>query len=464
MTLSADQMNTAEEACAFFAAAGFTDAGIAGLLGNIYAESHLRANCVEELLLKRYRDEGFLAWIDTPYDPENYARYAACFTTGVISREEFLSPRQYTGETYHRYGFGLCQWTTRARKGLLLALADDDGRPIDDVDLQLGLIYLELTTTYQDVWKILCSTGSVREATEAVLTQYECPANAEALLDTRTGYAEELLKILKGVNAMNIIFGSARIAEDGTVNGTRPGDNTGAEVSTQMYYKHRKGWKVLRANSADAANKIASAMAAACANAHIGYSQARRYTGVTLAKTVGWNPARIANACDVDCSSLVRICVAYGTSRDPGDFDTGSERAVLLATGLFSDVTWGVNQNTGAGLCNGDVLVTATKGHTGVIVSGAGVRKQTATASNIKKEGVYMFSCKQIYEGCPASNDVYLAQEILKARGLYKGALDKQFGPQMAAAVAQYQKARGLEVDKIVGPATWRDMIALPQA
>ena len=464
MILSADQLQTAEEAYAFFAAAGCTDAGIAGLLGNIYAESHLRASCVEELLLRRYRDEGFLpGWSEKLYDPANYARYMQLYQSGKISREEFLAPRQYTGEP-HQYGFGLCQWTTRARKERLLTIADDDGRPIDDVDLQLGLIYLELTTAWKSVWEVLCRAGSIREAAEAVLVKYECPANAEALVDIRTSYGEKLLKILKGVNAMSIIFGSARIAEDGTVNGTRPGDNTGAEVSTQMYYKHRKGWKVLRANSADAANKIASAMAAACANAHIGYSQARRYTGVTLAKTVGWNPARVANACDVDCSSLVRICVAYGTSRDPGDFDTGSERAVLLATGLFSDVTWGVNQNTGAGLCNGDVLVTATKGHTGVIVSGAGVRKQTATASNIKKEGAYMFSCKQIYEGCPASNDVYLAQEILKARGLYKGALDKQFGPQMAAAVAQYQKARGLEVDKIVGPDTWKDMIALPQA
>lgn len=463
MTLSADQMNTAEEACAFFAAAGCTDAGIAGLLGNIYAESHLRANCVEELLLKRYREESYLVWTDTPYDPENYARYAACFAAGVISREEFLSPRQYTGKP-HQYGFGLCQWTTRARKERLLALADDDDRPIDDVDLQLGLIYLELTTIWKSVWQVLTTTDSVSDATKAVLTKYECPANAEALLDTRTGYAEELLKILKGVNAMNIIFGSARIAEDGTVNGTRPGDNTGAEVSTQMYYKHRKGWKVLRANSADAANKIASAMAAACANAHIGYSQARRYTGVTLAKTVGWSPARIANACDVDCSSLVRICVAYGTSRDPGDFDTGSERAVLLATGLFSDVTWGVNQNTGAGLCNGDILVTRSKGHTGVIVSGATVRSTSTTAGTNtadKKGAAYMFSVQQIYEGCPASNSVYLAQEILKSRGIYTGALDKEFGPQMAAAVLKYQRIRHLEADRIVGPATWKDMLGL---
>jgi hypothetical protein len=469
MDLDTTQLATAEEAYDFFVTVGCTDAGIAGLLGNIYAESHLRANCVEELLLKRYRDEGFLpGWSSIAYDPANYERYMALYQSGKISREEFLSPRQYTG-TQHQYGFGMAQWTTEERKKNLVSMAAGNGTTIDEEETQFGLIYYELMKSYPSVWRVLCSASSVREAAAAVLQQYECPADtSDAVIDRRTAYGEDILKIvkkMKGVIRMGIIFGSARIAEDGTVNGSQPGDNTGAEVSTQSYYKHRKGWKVLRANSAEAANKIASAMAAACANAHIGYSQARRYTGVNLARSVGWNPALIANACDVDCSSLVRVCVAYGTGKDPGDFDTGSERSALLATGLFSDVTWGINTSTGAGLCNGDILITATKGHTGVIVSGAGVRaantSESTGAATAGQKGAYMFTTQQIYEGCPASNSVYLAQEILKARGLYEGALDKDFGPQTAAAVRAYQQARHLEVDAIVGPATWRDMIAL---
>ena len=465
LTLSDRQKQTARCCFGFFAACGATDAGAAGLLGNLYAESRLYSDCVEELLLRRYREEGFLpGWSSAPYSPENYTRYMALYNGGQITLAEFLHPRKYTGAV-HQYGFGMAQWTTEERKKNLISMAAGNGTTIDDEETQFGLIYYELVKYYQSVWRVLCSASSVREAAAAVLKRYECPADtSDAVIDRRTAYGEDILKIVKkmrGETAMSIIFGSARIAEDGTANGSRPGDNTGAEVSTQSYYKHRKGWKVLRANSADAAARIASAMAGACANPRIGYSQARRYTGVNLARSVGWNPALIANDCDVDCSSLVRVCVAYGTGKDPGDFDTGSERAVLLATGLFTDVTWGINQDTGAGLCNGDILVTATKGHTGVIVSGAGVRKQAAAVSNVKKEGVYMFECKQIYEGCPASNDVYLAQEILKSRGLYTGALDKEFGPLMAAAVEKYQRARGLEVDKIIGPATWRDMIAL---
>lgn len=464
MALSEVAKQNAEKAFRFFLSCGCTEAGAAGLIGNLYRESGLRSNYVEELLLSRYREEGFLKWTATPYDTINYSLYVSRYKTGDISREEFLSPRQYTKQA-HQYGFGLAQWTIRSRKEHLLSLAEEDRVSIDNLDMQLNLVYAELTTAYKAVWTVLTSTASVNDATSAVLKNYEAPANADALLPARVKSAKEILRIIKGEDTMGIIFGSARIGENGIVNGAQPGDQTNVEVSTQPYYKHRKGWRVLRAKDADAANRIAQCMASACANNRIGYSQEKRYTGVKIAQSVGWNTALIANNCDVDCSSLVRICVAYGTGKDPGDFDTGAERSVLLGTGLFTDVTWGVNTTTGNGLCNGDILVTATKGHTGVIVSGATVRTGTTGTTTAKKEGVvYMFTCKQIYEGCPASNDVYLAQEILKSRGLYKGALDKEFGPQMASAVEAYQKARGLEVDKIIGKNTWKDMIALQEA
>ncbi len=71
-----------------------------------------------------------------------------------------------------------------------------------------------------------------------------------------------------------------------------------------------------------------------------------------------------------------------------------------------------------------------------------------------------MFICNQIQSGS-TGNRVLLLQEILKARGLYAGNLDKTFGPQTLNAVKSYQKARNLTVDGIVGPATWRDLIAI---
>ena len=64
-------------------------------------------------------------------------------------------------------------------------------------------------------------------------------------------------------------------------------------------------------------------------------------------------------------------------------------------------------------------------------------------------------------------NSVLLLQEVLKARGLYKGGLDRAFGPATEQAVIDYQTARiamGAKLGKadgIVGPKTWDDLLAL---
>lgn len=84
----------------------------------------------------------------------------------------------------------------------------------------------------------------------------------------------------------------------------------------------------------------------------------------------------------------------------------------------------------------------------------------TKTSTGTAKGSGYMFAPEQIKLGSK-NNSVLLAQEILKARGLYTGDLDKDFGSGTKAAVVKYQKARGLDPDGIVGPKTWADMIAI---
>ena len=80
---------------------------------------------------------------------------------------------------------------------------------------------------------------------------------------------------------MGIIFGSARIDENGNISGGTAGDQTGNEVSTQAYYMHSKGWYDLRPKDADVAAKIAEAMQQACENNNIGYDQNQRNTVMT---------------------------------------------------------------------------------------------------------------------------------------------------------------------------------------
>ena len=76
------------------------------------------------------------------------------------------------------------------------------------------------------------------------------------------------------------------------------------------------------------------------------------------------------------------------------------------------------------------------------------------------------FKLEQVRRGDKGSS-VLLLQEILKARGLYKGGLDRAFGPATEKAVIDYQTARieaGAKLGKadgIVGPKTWEDLLGL---
>lgn len=161
---------------------------------------------------------------------------------------------------------------------------------------------------------------------------------------------------------MAVIIGSARHDEHGNCySGGKAGDQTGQEVSTQKFYNHSKGWYVIRAKNDRVAEKLAEAMQIACSNSNIGYDQSERYGVIKH----GIN-TKVKTECD--CSSLVRACIIYASGKDVGDFNTSNERSVILKSGLFEDVG---SYKLGDTLYNGDILVTRTKGHTVIVVSGA---------------------------------------------------------------------------------------------
>ena len=164
---------------------------------------------------------------------------------------------------------------------------------------------------------------------------------------------------------MEIIFGSARIDENGNISGGRAGDQTGNEVSMQVYYMHAKGWYALRPKSADVAAKMATSMINACNNDNIGYDQSNRNV-VSMIKKYG-STAAIAEKCETDCGNQVRGCILEATGKDVGDFYTGNEASVLEASGLFEKR---FSVSSSSQLYNGDVLVTKSKGHTVIVVSG----------------------------------------------------------------------------------------------
>lgn len=165
-----------------------------------------------------------------------------------------------------------------------------------------------------------------------------------------------------------VIIGSARISENGTIDGMR-GDQTGFEVAQEPYYLHSSGWDVLRCIDPNRALMMSYDMASACMNANIGYSQPDRYSVLYEASKVAYDLAKIDIPCNSDCSSLVRACLIYA-GYPVGDFYTGSEYDTIMNTGAFTDVTDLINLSTGEGLYTGDILVTTTTGHTAIVTQG----------------------------------------------------------------------------------------------
>ncbi len=135
-----------------FLAAGMTIAGAAGLIGNLYAESALNPKNLQQTYEKKsgYSDDSYTAAVDSG---------------------------RYTNFVRDCAGYGLAQWTFWTRKQALLNYANDNGVSIGDLNMQIAFIIKELQSGYASVWKILCTTDSVRTASDNVLFSYEAPAN-----------------------------------------------------------------------------------------------------------------------------------------------------------------------------------------------------------------------------------------------------------------------------------------------
>ena len=167
---------------------------------------------------------------------------------------------------------------------------------------------------------------------------------------------------------MSIIIGSARHDENGKYVNGKKGDQLQkstndmiGECSKQNFYIHSKGWFILRPLDYRVADRLAIAMNDLCDNKNIGYSQGCQR------KTV--DDIHTKTPINIDCSKGVRDCIYYATNVDVGNFTTANEVAVLEKSGLFNK-HFAFKSLAQTPLQNGDVLVTKTKGHTVIVVSG----------------------------------------------------------------------------------------------
>ncbi len=127
--------------------------GVAGVMGNLKAESCIRSNNLQDASAKRLglTDEEYTAKVDS----------------GTIDFTEAV-------------GYGLCQWTSPSRKKGLKAYTDSKKVSIANLTSQVEYLLKELKATYSKTYKVLQNAKSVEEASTRFMYYYEAPKSRDS--------------------------------------------------------------------------------------------------------------------------------------------------------------------------------------------------------------------------------------------------------------------------------------------
>lgn len=142
--------------------------GVAGVLGNIQAESACMPNNLQQTF------ETKLGMTDESYT-------------------KAVDNGTYTNFVNDSAGYGLVQWTFWSLKRDLLAYVQGKGKSIGDLDTQLEFLCKQLSESYKSsVWDVLKSAKSIRQASDAMLLKFERPADQSvAVQERRAAYGQE---------------------------------------------------------------------------------------------------------------------------------------------------------------------------------------------------------------------------------------------------------------------------------
>lgn len=143
--------------------------GVAAIMGNLYAESALQANNMQNSY------EAALGYNDKTYT-------------------ESVDNGTYTNFVNDAVGYGLVQWTYWSRKKALYNYAKSNNRSIGDPKMQLEFMVSEMAG-YQGLVDTIKNAKNVRTASDFILVNYERPANqSEAVKIARSNMGETFLK------------------------------------------------------------------------------------------------------------------------------------------------------------------------------------------------------------------------------------------------------------------------------
>lgn len=265
--------------------------GVAGLMGNLYAESGLNPKNLQNTFEKKLKmtDEAYTKAVDEGTYP-NFIKDSA--------------------------GYGLAQWTYSSRKLNLLTYAKHKNASIGNLTIQLEFLVKELAA-YTAVVNVLKEATSVKQASDIVLTKYERPANqSDSVKETRARYGQRYYNdfvekeetIMADYSKYISSTGTHYIANSGSderkkYSGGAAGDQTGHEWELKAWYS-RPWTHVFRYEKDPAVGiKLAELGCAAALNNNIGYDQYQRTTYWKQLQAVGYDPAKITVKCEEDCSA-----------------------------------------------------------------------------------------------------------------------------------------------------------------
>lgn len=455
--------------------------GIAGLLGNLYAESALNPKNLQDSFEKRlgYNDNSYTEGVDSGRY-QNFVRDSA--------------------------GYGLAQWTFWSRKQDLLNYVRKQGVSIGDLEGQLGFLWQELQG-YKTVIDALKNAKTVREASDVVLLKFEQPADQSiSMQEKRASYGQNYFNqfandpvptvttekkeekkdtLQSKINALNnnikqyILSTNTHYIsnngsdENGSYAGGKAGDQTGNEWRMRGWYS--SPWNcVLRYENDDVALKIAELGIKAANNDKIGYDQGQRNTYWEQLQKANYDPAAITTACESDCSAGVIANVKatgyllniYALKHINATY-TGNMRQAFKDAG-FKVLTDSKYINSADYLKPGDILLNDVK-HTATNVSfGSKVKTGISTGTNTSTPVTVPISSTNANNLTIGSKGtaVKTMQEMLIACGYSCGSYgaDGDFGNATYAAVRQFQTENGLLVDGIYGPNSKAKLTALYEA
>ena len=154
---------------------GYSDNAIYGILANMEVESgwHFNPKQVEYLLLNEIKASGKTFGMSNINSDE----YTKAVDTGAISRQEFIFPSVGSSAGKARRGYGLVQFTSADKKGLLYDTTVGQGKSIGDLGLQVEAFDSYIQKYVKGLYSSLHDPNiTPTAAAEAMLAKYEIPA------------------------------------------------------------------------------------------------------------------------------------------------------------------------------------------------------------------------------------------------------------------------------------------------